>query len=285
MNHWLMTLLVAVFAALLASCSCGDDDDDSSGDDDQSDDDQADDDAINADYTTDDDTNDDDTTDDDADDDLIDDDTIDDDTADDDTADDDTVLTEIDFEDYALGALPEPPWVVNVEGNTTYAVANSPVKDLDGQVLVQNGGSAYGDSGMASHAMLGAVTGDVRLGFDVWTETGTYFMFFVWRSQTATYLMGNFSAGVLSAYDYSTAKADAVDCAVIAVETLLRIEVEVYDDSTYSVFLDGAPTDCTGLANQAEAGAALTSFAFGDGMYETNIGNVYFDNLLVGLIE
>jgi len=293
-----LALVLAIIFALPFSLSCesggGDDspatpgqpsDDDAASDDDATDDDTTDDDTADDD-TADDDTADDDTGDDDtADDDTADDDTADDDTADDDTADDDTAdddVFELDFEDYALGPLPVPPWDIYSYGATTLTVATLPVDDGSGKALKLDGGKANGDE-IIGRFISTDVADDFRLGFELMIPASdTSFQFHVLRHWTGFFVAEAVITGdgtSLSATDFDD-PATEIGCGTLAAGTWHTVLVEMdFPNGTYDVVLDGVPGGCDNLLQQFGDQSAYCGFAVLDLADPDKGGVVWFDNI------
>ncbi len=276
MNMKWLRLLVLLLTMLTAGsslgCSCGDDDDDddNGGDDDAGDDDAGDDDA------TDDDAGDDDTTDDD---------TSDDDIADDDTSDDDIVVA-IDFEDYDLGTLPAP-WSVN-EFNSTAAVELVPTKEVTGKVLAIHGSTVLAEWAEAYYPFDTPIQQSLSITFDLWLYPDAYF-FAQFNAETSaiTSISNDASTGRLYAQDWSGGgkRSPSVDCGALPNDAGATITVNVDNATgTYSVLIDGSPTDCTDLGTMTGAGGLFTNFLFGDSYQDGEGGSILFDNIVVSYL-
>ncbi len=308
-------LVILFLLSLTALTACGgDDDDDDSGDDDlldddtgddDSDDDTGDDDTSDDDTTTDDDTGDDDTGDDDtgdddttdddtADDDTADDDTADDDTADDDTADDDTStdLFDIDFEDYSLGDLPNPPWSFMFENGASTAQVVS-LKDGSGKALQLYGGTVYNTDYLSADLTFDSeVTQSMNISWDEYHVAGSNHAVHGWRLfqnysgqlYTEMQFSGDPTTGDFYAYDIDV--GDYVTCATFADGTWYTILVEVdWDAATVSVSVDGTPSaNCTDLAMYWGDDTPLSTMSFIDWSDDGYGGTTNFDNLVGTLL-
>ena len=271
-------VIVGLIAVLFAGCGGGDDDDDSSP---SSADDDADDDADDED--ADDDTGDDDVADDDtSDDDVADDDTGDDD-ADDDTGDDDASLPlEIDFDDYALGDLPEP-WVTAGQGDANGQVEALVAADGSGQALRVAGDTAPGNFFYAGYAWE-ETEDDLSFSFDFRRADGASGAFSVVQPN----LQKKFLAGVAPGGQLAANDADAViDCGeTLTPNTWYTITFVLTGgaEGTYSVQLDGVDTSCVGQSFFPASTDVFYGLLIGDADNGGLGGDVWFDNIVVDLI-
>jgi len=269
----LLLMAAILFSSLFACIGDDDDDDNDAGVDD---DDAADDD--------DDDAADDDAADDDAaDDDAADDDAADDDAADDDAADDDdAAILYIPFDDYEPGSLPSPPWTYLWHGAAGMQVANT--SEPGNRILFINGGWGADMYTSAEVLIDAGAAGDIRVSFDLNSNDGTYLEFIANCSTgPAAFLQFRFDDGVLAATTYinkNKAKDSVITCdSTIAFDTDYRIDVDLYADGTYDVFVNSESTFCMNMVNYYLAGDDYTSFKFAEGGDADMTGSMYVDNL------
>ncbi|MCC6158205.1 MAG: hypothetical protein IT350_09135, partial [Deltaproteobacteria bacterium] len=252
--------------------------DDSSADDDSDDD-------VTDDDTGDDDVADDDTSDDDTgDDDTGDDDTGDDDTGDDDTGDDDAdpLPIEIDFDDYDLGALPEP-WVTAGQGDADGQVVALVAANGSGLALQVTGDTDSGDFYYAGYSWEDTDE-DISFSFDFWREDGASGAFaIVQPNLQKKFLAGVAPSGQLAANDANS----AIDCGeTLAANTWYTITFVLTGGvaGTYTVQLDGADTTCVDHDYFPASTDVFHGLLIGDGDTAGLGGDVWFDNIVVDLI-
>ena len=247
--QWTLALVVLLSASLfVTACGGGGDDDDDGG-------------------GGDDDTTDDDTTDDDV---------------DDDTTDDDTVF-EIDFEDYSVGAL-GAPWNVLSSGASTHEVAML-TKDGSGKALLQNGGNAEQVDGYAlAQYQFADINGDCTISFDVKPVDNTTDWGFRVLQNYSGYAFTESQIvvenGAVSAFNAATFETTSCDATLTGGDWTNVALVFDFAGGTYSVEIDGTPTDCADFSMIYGDGTPLGFVQFIDFSDAGFIGDFQVDNIL-----